>query len=107
MSHDLIDQRSLALDRAVAERLRADPALLEQAKANLLRWLARNSDVPSLRRCYEEWLQILNEWPLDRILDLLETNSEIARRLRQNSPFVGMLSPSEVWSIKRRFRHAA
>lgn len=107
MSHDVVDQRSLALDQAVAERLRANPDLLEQAKANLRRWLAQHDDVPSLRRCYQEWLEILDNWPLDKILELLTGEDDEAKRLRQNSPFVGILSPSEVWSIKRRFRHAA
>ena len=107
MSHDVVDQRSLALDRAVAERLRTNPDLLEQARANLRRWLARHPTAPSLRRCYEEWLEILDNWPLEKILELLNAEDEPAKRLRQNSPFVGILSPSEVWSIKQRFRHAA
>ena len=107
MSHDVVDQCSLALDRAVAARLRANPALLEQARGNLRRLLARNGDAPGLRRCYEEWLEILDGRPLEKILELLNAEDEEARRLRQNSPFAGVLSPAEVWAIKRRFRHAA
>ena len=107
MSHDLVDQCSLALDRAVAERLRANPALLERARGNLRRWLARNGDAPGLCRCYEEWLEILDGRPLEKILELLNAEDEEARRLRQNSPFAGVLPPAEVWAIKRRFRHAA
>ena len=107
MSHDVVDQCSLALDRAVAERLKADPTLLEHARGNLRRWLARNGDAPGLRRCYEEWLKILDRSPLEKILELLVAEDEDARRLRQNSPFAGVLSVSEVWAIKRRFRHAA
>ena len=107
MSHDVVNQCSLALDRAVVERLRANPALLEQARGNLRRWLARNGAAPGLRRCYEEWLEILDRQPFEKILELLHAEDEEARRLRQNSPFVGILSPAEVWAIKRRFRHAA
>lgn len=107
MSHDVVNQCSLALDRAVAERLQANPALLEQARGNLRRWLARNGAAPGLRRCYEEWLEILDRQPFEKILELLHAEDEEARRLRQNSPFVGILSPAEVWAIKRRFRHAA
>lgn len=107
MSHDVVNQCSLALDRGVAERLRANPALLEQARGNLRRWLARNGASPGLRRCYEEWLEILDRQPFEKILELLHAEDEEARRLRQNSPFAGILSPAEVWAIKRRFRHAA
>ena len=107
MSHKVVNQCSLALDRAVVERLQANPALLEQARGNLRRWLARNGAAPGLRRCYEEWLEILDRQPFEKILELLHAEDEEARRLRQNSPFVGILSPAEVWAIKRRFRHAA
>ena len=103
----MVDQCSLALDRAVAGRLKANPALLEQARGNLRRWLARNGNAPGLRRCYEEWLEILDRQSLEKILELLVAEDEDARRLRQNSPFAGVLRASEVWAIKRRFRHAA
>jgi len=107
VSHDVVDQCSLALDRAVADRLKANPALLAHARGNLRRWLARNGDAPGLRRCYEEWLEIVDRQPLEKILELLAAEDEEARRLRQNSPFAGVLPASEVWAIKRRFRHAA
>ena len=80
---------------------------LEQARGNLRRWMARNGAAPGLRRCYEEWLEILDRQPFEKILELLHAEDDEARRLRQNSPFVGILSPAEVWAIKRRFRHAA
>jgi hypothetical protein len=38
-SHEWTDQRSLALDRAVAEKLRAEPALVDRARQTLGRWL--------------------------------------------------------------------
>ena len=103
----MLDQRSLALNRAVAERLKGDPSLLRQARGNLMRWLARHQGAPQLCRCYQEWLEILDGQPLQVILELLTGEDERARRLRQNSPFAGVLPPAEVWAIKRRFRHAA
>ena len=105
MNHSEIDQVSLELARRVAERLRSQPALLDVARANLVRWSQRNVSVPSLLRCYAEWLQILSR-PLEDICALLCSESDNARRLRQNSPFVGVFSPVEVWEIKARFRHA-
>lgn len=49
-------ERSLALHRAVAEKLREDPRILEQARRNLETWLARGGGTVSLWRRWEEIL---------------------------------------------------
>ena len=102
--HERTDEISLALGRRVALRLSRQPDLLQIARENLDRWARRNADVPSLLRCYAEWREIL-ERPLEEICRLLNSDSEEARRLRQNSPFAGVLHPREVWELKRRCRH--
>jgi Arc/MetJ family transcription regulator len=103
MTHELQDAISLELARRVAARLRVSPGLLEVARANLARWTLRNADSPSLVRCYAEWQSILRS-PVDDICDLLLAETEDAQRLRQNSPFVGILAPAEVWEVKHRLR---
>jgi hypothetical protein len=85
--------------------LRARPELLEIPRANLSRWRERNADSPSLLRCYAEWESILTR-PLEQICALLVAETEEGQRLRQNSPFAGVLSPAEVWEIKDQQRHA-
>jgi hypothetical protein len=107
MPHDLNDQISLEIGRRVAARLREQPALLQVARDNLARWAHQNADAPALLRCYREW-EILLERPLDDICQILETEAEPNRRLRQNSPFPGVLRPTEIWAIKAaiRERHA-
>ncbi len=105
MKHPVTDQVSLELARRVAERLRRQPEVMECARANLARWSRQNAAVPSLLRCYAEWQQILSR-PLEEICELLCAESDNARRLRQNSPFAGVLPPAEVWEVKARFRHA-
>ena len=72
MSHALLDQRSLEFDREIARRLRRDPGLIDLARQNLMRWLARPNLAPSLERCYREWLAIIDESPIDDIIQLLE-----------------------------------
>jgi hypothetical protein len=104
VGHELTDEISLELGRRVAARLREQPALLRIAHENLDRWTQLNAGAPSLLRCYEEWRRILDH-PLPEICDLLSSDSEEARRLRQNSPFAGVLSAQEVWELKQRFRH--
>ena len=105
MEHSQTDQVSLELARRVAGRLRLHPELVEVARANLARWSRQNASAKSLLRCYAEWQAILAR-PLDEICDLLCAETDDARRLRQNSPFAGVLTPAEVWEIKSHFHHA-
>jgi hypothetical protein len=106
MNHSETDQVSLELARRVAEKLRWQPELIDFARANLARWSQRNHSTPSLLRCYSEWQQILSR-PPEEIRTLLCSESDEAQRLRQNSPFAGVLTPAEVWEVKSRFRHAS
>lgn len=105
MKHSDIDQVSLEMARRVADRLRLDPELLVIARSNLARWSRQNASVGSLLRCYAEWEAVLSR-PVGDICDLLCSDSDDAQRLRQNSPFVGVLSPAEVWEIKSRYHYA-
>lgn len=106
MSHELLDDISLELGRRTAARLRQQPDLLQLAHDNLARWSQQNAEVPALLRCYAEWRNLLHH-PLEEICAVLTSESEEGRRLRQNSPFAGVLSAREVWEIKQSFRHAA
>lgn len=105
MKHSETDQVSLELARRITDRLRGQPELVEFARANLARWSQQNSSAPSLLRCYAEWQEILSR-PIDEICNLLCSESDNAQRLRQNSPFAGVLSPAEIWEIKSRFHRA-
>jgi len=94
-----IDQRSLALHRAIADKLRANPALLEIAHDNLNRWSLANS---GSQPYWDAWRAILNR-PLEDVLALLVEDSERMTALRQACPFAGVLDPAERWSIYARF----
>lgn len=106
MQHAVHDLVSLELATRVADGLPMHPEWLDLARENLRRWMIRNADSPGLIRCYREWLAIL-ERSLDEIRAVLIAATDEGQRLRQNSPFVGVLSPSEVWEIKRRRRNEA
>lgn len=96
-SHTWIDRRSRALHEAVAARIEARPELLDVARANLARWIA-HARVPALA----EWQRLLDELPLPDLLSLLRADDETAARLRQSSPFAGILTPEERREIFRR-----
>jgi hypothetical protein len=108
MQHEVLDEISLELGRRVAARLREEPGVLQVARDNLARWLKVNADSPALVRCYREWQRLIQHRPLEDICRILDTDGEENRRLRQNSPFAGVLTPWEVWSVKAavRARHA-
>ena len=105
MNHLETDQVSLELGRRIADRMRRQPEVLDFARANLVRWSKQNASAPSLLRCYAEWQKILSR-PVEEICSLLCSESDDAQRLRQNSPFAGVLTPTEVWEVKSCFRHA-
>ena len=100
-SHEWIDQRSLALDRGVAKKLRAQPALLGRARTTLERWIQQRQ--PAVPAPLREWQDVLTNWPLERVLDLLTRADEQARRLRQSSPFCGILSAEERLAILKEY----
>lgn len=97
--HDRIDQRSLAMHRAVAEKLRSNPALLAIARENLDRWsLAHGRSQPY----WDAWREMLDR-PLSEVLDLLLEDSEHMTAMRQATPFAGILTPEERWTIYEEF----
>ncbi len=100
-SHFEIDQRSLVLARAVADEIDHDPERrgLQKARETCLRWF-RNNPTPAIA----EWLQILNQqW--DDVRRALLNEDELGQRLRQSSPFCGILTPKTRWTIYRHFNH--
>jgi hypothetical protein len=95
--HAWIDRRSLALHEAVAARLEAHPELLDVARRNLARWLSHGTQGALL-----EWQALLDRVSVSEVVTLLRSESETAARLRQSSPFAGVLTPEERRAILRR-----
>jgi hypothetical protein len=71
----------------VANRLRHDRWILRQARANLKRWMAR--DGKSVRPVFGEWRRLLECLSANELADFLISDTPLARRLRQSSPFMG------------------
>jgi hypothetical protein len=97
--HRRIDQRSLALHRAVADKLRADPTLIEVARENLNRWARQNG---RSQPYWDAWRELLNR-PIEDLLACMVEESGEMTALRQATPFAGILSPAERWAIYARF----
>lgn len=95
------ERRSLALHRAIAARVRADPdQLLARARRTLERMSAAAPGSPPLLR---EWSVILDR-PLPAILAVLTDPDPWARELRHVTPFAGVLTAAERAGLYRDFR---
>jgi hypothetical protein len=87
---------------AIAERLRADPRLLGKV-CDRLRALMQDSSVSiSVRDAYREWLLFIERHSFDEVLELMVDPSEEGIRLRQATPFAGILSRAEREAIARK-----
>jgi hypothetical protein len=91
--HEKIDRRSIALHGIIAEKLRAQPELLEIAKQNIERQLSGRS-----RHYAEAWRELI-AGPMAEWLPRLTEDSEQMRTMRQSTPFAGVLSARVRWKV--------
>lgn len=100
-SHRLHDARSLAMHAVIVRKIEREPKLLGIARRNLERWAERHAGTPPL--WMKEWRAILKR-PWLQIASLLTEQSENAARLRQSTPFAGVLTSRERRRIYEAFR---
>ena len=79
------------MHQLIAKKVQADPALLDKARQNVRRW-QESEGSPKL--ALAEWEQILSA-PVNQVAQFLAERSERATRLRQSSPFAGILTKAE------------
>ena len=97
--HAWIDERSRALHARVAEKLRADPTLISIARENITRWEQLRGPDPAL----DEWKALIRRRKAQDLVQLLTEHSENADRMRQSSPFAGILTPEERLAVLRHY----
>jgi hypothetical protein len=99
--HRRLDLRSLAMHTLIARKLARDPELISVPRENLRRWRTRwGGDAPLW---LDEWRAILKR-PWREVAALITEFSPRAARLRQSSPFAGVLTPQERKRIYDAFR---
>ena len=106
MGHDLIDRRSLELNRLVAEKMRRQPELMDLVRSRLERTLSESRLSESSKDALREWQIILSTHSLNEVLEILTEDSDEGQRLRQSSPFSGILSQRERLEVFRRHESA-
>lgn len=105
--HHRREIQSLEIHRRIALLIDGDPGrVIGKAVENLHRWLERHSG-SALETVFKEWLNLLETLSPTEVADFIISGSERAVRMRQSSPFAGVLSPRELWSIKRGDYEAA
>lgn len=94
------DERSMALHKQIAKKLRNNPVLWDIPKKNIVKWKkVRKKSTPA----FVEWECILSTYTKEQILAILESDSENSIRLRSSSPFTGILTENERKTIFERF----
>jgi hypothetical protein len=91
------NEMSFARFRRIADKIEADPALLEKPLRNIDRWIANGSD--AVHRL-EQWRGLIlsaqrSPEGMAALLALLRDNSEEAQHLKSYSPFPGILTREE------------
>lgn len=100
-THRLLEARSLALHCGIAQKIAQNPSLIDVARRNVGAW--RRAAGRKIPRYLTEWRRILaRPWP--QVAALITEQSERAARLRQSSPFAGVLSAAERRRIYDAFR---
>jgi hypothetical protein len=85
----------------IAAMIKIDPeAVIGKARSNLNSWMARREGAAS-QAAMKEWLELLESLAPEELASFIVSESECATRMRQNSPFAGVLTPQEIWAIKR------
>src|ERR1700730_6072810 len=92
MNHENADSNRMDLHRSVALVLRKEPGLVLDFAERLRAKLATSRAAAALDDNEWEWYIIFTLWSPLQVIRLLEGSSEQAVRLRQNSPFVSLLS---------------
>ncbi len=99
-THEEIDLRSLSYAKAIINKIIENDSShlsIEKAKAFIKKSL-RNSPCVG----YKDWEILLNkDW--EEIKNILTEESEYGNKIRQCSPFVGVLSNSERMKIFKEF----
>lgn len=101
LKHRIIEARSLAMHCLAAQKIERNPALLDQVRRTLKTWRSRyGEDIP---RALDEWDAILRR-PWAGITAFITDQGTRATRLRQSTPFAGVLSARERERVYAAFR---
>jgi hypothetical protein len=107
MTHETLDQIKLAQHKLIAKKLRENPeTILGLARRNLRRYIGRRRPAPATS-LWREWLTLLEQNSIDRIVAVMTAKTDKAAELRQASPFAGALTQEEIDGTIQREKERA
>ena len=77
---------------SLAKKIDANRTLLQVGLDNIERWAKLHGDLP---RAHEEWRNLIEGEPWEKLRDMLIEESDEGQRLRSSSPFAGIVTPAE------------
>ena len=92
-THADLDLRRQRIARALAEKLKTDPSIVESAKRYVDERLLTTMSGERLE--LEEWRDILETYSVSRLRRFLASESQRATRLRQSLPFMDVFTEAE------------
>ena len=92
-SHFDLDLRSHKIAEQLAQLIERDPTIVTRAREYVERVIREGPQ--STRTDLMEWRRILQSYSQRQLLDFLVDTGERATRLRQSTPFLPVLTPSE------------
>jgi len=96
MDHEKIDRRSIALHRAVSEKLRENPSLVQDVVKRIDKQLSLGSVHSATTKFWLKcWKELIESRSVEELCTLLVSPSEEMTRMRQSTPFVNVLSQEE------------
>ncbi|MBV8209692.1 MAG: hypothetical protein JO133_06470 [Burkholderiaceae bacterium] len=96
--HERNARFSLLLHRELARAVERDPGVLARARRTILRWQAVHGHSIS---AWDEWLKLLDAG-VPAVVQVMLDEGENASRLRQSSPFAGIVPNRRRWELLKQ-----
>lgn len=94
-THQFLDQLALVYHREIAARLISSPAeVIGLARENLSRWIQVHEGTGTVY-ALKEWQTLLDTKTVPELVAIITEDSDEGQRLRQSTPFAGVLSDPE------------
>jgi hypothetical protein len=101
--HEVMEERSLAMHRVVAEELRRDPSKLDVVRDWISARLQDEAYSVHSKDAFARWLETINFGGLAGTLSILNDRSEFGRRMRHCSPFAIIMPQDERERIVKEY----
>jgi hypothetical protein len=98
-AHDRNERFSLLLHRELARALEIDPGgVLSRGRRNILRWQAAQGHTV---QAWDEWLKLLDAGA-EAVRKIMLDEGQHGARLRQSSPFAGIIPNRRRWELLKQ-----